>query len=52
LQNVKVAVVGFGNVGQKVVEAVLQSPDMDIVGLVELEHLLKMTKLTSFVLIM
>lgn len=44
MQKAKITVVGFGNVGQKVVEAVLQSPDMDIIGIFELEHLVEKAK--------
>lgn len=34
----RVAVVGYGNVGQKTVEAVLESPDMDLAGIVVLSE--------------
>lgn len=35
MQKVKVAIVGFGNVGKEVMEAVLDSPDMEVAGIVE-----------------
>lgn len=38
---IKVAVVGYGNVGQKAVEAVLESPDMELMGIVEIPELLE-----------
>src|SRR5690606_30023517 len=36
---IKVAVVGYGNVGSCAVEAVLQEPDMELTGVVELADL-------------
>lgn len=47
MEKIRIAVVGFGNVGQKVVEAVLESPDMDLVGIVELEHMVQKAKRLS-----
>lgn len=38
MQKSKIAVVGYGHVGQGVVDAVLESPDMELVGIVELPH--------------
>ena len=34
MQKIKVAIVGFGNVGKEVMEAVLESPDMEVAGIV------------------
>jgi diaminopimelate dehydrogenase len=36
VQKIKVAIVGFGNVGKEVMEAVLESPDMEVAGIVEI----------------
>ncbi|MDD4568695.1 MAG: diaminopimelate dehydrogenase [Tepidanaerobacteraceae bacterium] len=36
----KIAVVGFGNVGHKVFEAVCESPDMEVAGIIELPSLI------------
>lgn len=35
MQKTKVAIVGFGNVGKEVMEAVIESPDMEVAGIVE-----------------
>ncbi|NLU10855.1 MAG: diaminopimelate dehydrogenase [Tepidanaerobacter acetatoxydans] len=35
MQRVKVAIIGFGNVGKEVMEAVIESPDMEVAGIVE-----------------
>lgn len=35
MQKAKVAIVGFGNVGKEVMEAVLDSLDMEVAGIVE-----------------
>jgi diaminopimelate dehydrogenase len=40
----RVAVVGYGNVGQKTVEAVLESPDMDLAGIVVLPEKVEDTR--------
>lgn len=44
LQKSKIAVVGYGHVGQGVVDAVLESPDMELVGIVELPHVVESLK--------
>lgn len=36
-----VAVVGYGNVGQRAVESVLESPDMELAGIVEVPNLVE-----------
>lgn len=44
MQKSKIAVVGYGHVGQGVVDAVLESPDMELVGIVELPHVVESLK--------
>lgn len=39
MNKIRIAVVGYGNVGQGATEAVQQSPDMDLVGIVELPEI-------------
>lgn len=41
MQKTKVAIVGFGNVGHKVFEAVIESPDMEVAGIIELPCFIK-----------
>jgi len=36
MTNARIVVVGYGNVGRGAVEAVLESPDMDLVGIIEI----------------
>ncbi|MCG0276633.1 MAG: diaminopimelate dehydrogenase [Thermosediminibacteraceae bacterium] len=44
MQKSRIAVVGYGHVGQGVAEAVLESPDMELVGIVELPHVVESLK--------
>ncbi|HEY8362033.1 MAG TPA: diaminopimelate dehydrogenase [Tissierellaceae bacterium] len=44
MQKSKIAVVGYGHVGQGVVDAVLETPDMELVGIVELPHIVESLK--------
>ncbi|GAQ25431.1 meso-diaminopimelate D-dehydrogenase [Tepidanaerobacter syntrophicus] len=44
MEKIKIAIVGFGNVGKKVYEAVEESPDMETAGIVELAHLIEKLK--------
>ena len=41
MQKKRIVVVGYGNVGFEVVETVKLSPDMEVVGIVELPHLIE-----------
>lgn len=44
MEKIKVAVVGFGNVGQEVLAAVQESPDMSIAGIIELPQFVDKAK--------
>jgi diaminopimelate dehydrogenase len=39
MRNIRIAVVGYGNVGRATVEAIQLEPDMSLAGLVELPHI-------------
>lgn len=41
LYKLRVAIVGFGHVGRGVLNAIMESPDMEIAGIVELSHLVE-----------
>lgn len=44
MQKSKIVIVGYGHVGQGAAEAVLESSDMELVGIVELPHLVESIK--------
>lgn len=44
LQKHRVLIVGFGHVGRGALEAVVESPDMEVAGIVELPHVLEKIK--------
>lgn len=44
LYKFKVIIVGFGHVGRGVLDALQESPDMEVVGIIELPHIIKTIK--------
>jgi len=44
LQKSRIAIVGFGHVGRGVLDAIQESPDMEIAGIVELPQLIEVVK--------
>jgi len=44
LQESRIAIVGFGHVGRGVLEAVQESPDMEVAGIIELPQVIKAIK--------
>jgi len=44
LQKTRIAIVGFGQVGRGVLEAIQESPDMEVAGIVELPHMIETVK--------
>jgi glyceraldehyde-3-phosphate dehydrogenase/erythrose-4-phosphate dehydrogenase len=41
LQKSRIAIVGFGHVGRGALEAIQESPDMEVAGIVELPQVIK-----------
>ena len=44
MHKLRVAIVGYGNVGRGALDAIMESPDMEIAGIVELPHLIEKTR--------
>ncbi len=44
MYKLRVAIVGYGNVGRGALDAIMESPDMEIAGIVELPHLIEKTR--------
>ena len=44
MRKTKIAIIGFGNVGHKVLEAVNESPDMEVAGIIELPAIIDKLK--------
>jgi len=44
LYKLRVAIVGFGHVGRGVLDALIESPDMEVAGIVELPHVIEKIK--------
>lgn len=44
MDNIRVAIVGYGHVGKGVLDAVMESPDMEVAGIVVLPHHFNTTK--------